>query len=104
MSAVDEELTRIAESQHGLITRLQTLRAGGDDRFIARRAGKGQWERIGRSVYRISGSPKTDAQQLMAGVLAAGPRAVAARTSSAALCRLPGFHLVPVALLRPAGK
>ncbi|MCU1463924.1 MAG: Protein of unknown function (DUF559)/Domain of unknown function [Acidimicrobiales bacterium] len=104
MTDGERTLDLIAEQQHGLITREQARRLGVDGSCIARRMRQGRWDRVGRSVYRLSGSPKTAAQTLMAAVLGAGPQTVAARESAAALSRLPGFRLVPPQMLRPQGR
>lgn len=104
MTAREQKLAEIAERQHGLITRVQVIRCGGDDAFILRQVRGGRWQRVRSSVLRIAGAPATPAQLLLAEVLAAGERTVAARSSAGALWRLPGFSLHPPQLLRPAGK
>jgi hypothetical protein len=104
MTAREQALAEIAEGQHGLITRLQAIRCGADDAFILRQVRRGRWQRVRRSVFRITGAPVTPAQTLMAEVLAAGASTVSARTTAAALWRVPGFDALPPQLLRPAGK
>jgi very-short-patch-repair endonuclease len=54
----------------------------------------------------MAGSPRTELQNAMAGVLAAGPGAVLSHSSAAALWDLPGFRLLPVhvTVARTAGR
>jgi hypothetical protein len=71
-----------------LVTRLVALQAGMSDRQIEGRVRTGRWERLAPGVYRIAGSPDTDAARAYAAVLAAGDDAVASSLTSLALVGL----------------
>lgn len=96
------DLMNVAARQHGVIGQHQ-LDAFAPSRSAARHeVAKPQWEAIGPTTFRSSGSPETDLQKLMAAVLDAGPGAVASHPSSASLWSVPGFDLLPshVTLMR----
>ena len=97
------ELYRIAEKQHGLVTREQALAGFAEDHleWLVRSS---KLEAIAARVYRIPGSVPTWRQRLLGTVLAAGPGAAASHLSAAALWRLPGFREGPVQVTRPRGR
>jgi very-short-patch-repair endonuclease len=70
---VERRITRIAEAQHGTLTRNQALRAGLSRDVVDYRLAIGRWEVVHRGVYRIAGSKKDWLQGAMAATLAAGP-------------------------------
>jgi len=74
----------VTRSQHGVFSRAQALAAGATPRVIHGRLASGRWERIHRSVYRLTGTPATWRGSLMAACLSLG-RAVASHRSAAAL-------------------
>jgi very-short-patch-repair endonuclease len=90
--SVMETMRRLAEQQHGLISREQALTHGMSSNQIGARIRRGTWERVARNVYRMPGSVRTWEQRLLAAVWAAGMGAAASRRSAAALWRLPGFR------------
>ncbi len=87
-----ETMRRLAEQQHGLISREQALAQGMNSNQIGARLRRGTLERLARNVYRMPGSVRTWEQRLLATVWAAGVGAAASRRSAAALWRLPGFR------------
>jgi hypothetical protein len=64
--ARDDLIIELARSQHGLITRAQALTAGIQEGAIDRRTRAGDWEIIGRGVYRLPGAPRTWHQRALA--------------------------------------
>lgn len=72
-----EALTQVAGRQHGLFSRRQALDAGLTSRQVDYGARHRNWLRVHRGVYRMAGAPVTEAQRLLAAVLACGPRAAA---------------------------
>jgi predicted transcriptional regulator of viral defense system len=87
MSELVSHISAVASSQHGLV-RVSDV----DDRSrrqLRHLAERHLLERVGREVYRISGSPVTWEQRLQAGVWSLGDTAV---VSHAAAARLHGFE------------
>jgi hypothetical protein len=93
------ELHRRMASQHGVIARME-LRALGVDRWAEqRRVATGVWQRLGKHVIRLAGSPASPHQLLMAACLEAGPGAVASHQSAAwlwGLMSVPKRHAVTI--------
>ena len=98
-----EPMRRLAERQHGLITREQALTSGMTSNQIGARLRRGAWDRVARNVYRMPGSVPTWEQRLLAAVWATGPAAVASRRAAAALWRLPGFRPGPIEVTQRRG-
>src|SRR5688572_15991844 len=84
-------LRRLAEQQHGVVSRAQCRDLG--MRYEAARSRRGAWERVSPRVLRLIGAPKTERSALMAAVLDAGRHAAASHRSAAALWQLPGFRM-----------
>ncbi|WP_371748972.1 type IV toxin-antitoxin system AbiEi family antitoxin domain-containing protein [Aquihabitans sp. G128] len=78
-------LVRVAQTQHGLISRRQALEAGVSTEAIKRRLRTGRWLLCGRGVYCVGGAPTTWHQQVLAACLSAGPDVVASHRSAARL-------------------
>lgn len=74
------------------------------DSVVDGRVWTGQWQRLGRDVYRVPGSVPTWHQTLLAAVSTAGQGAVASQEAAAAVWRLPGFDPGPVEVTRPRGR
>lgn len=89
---MDELLAHLAERQHGVFARWQLQKLGFTVAAIRHRVRSGRWEALGYGVWRLAGTCRTWEQHLMAGVLAAGPGAVASHRSAAALLGIPGFR------------
>jgi hypothetical protein len=100
----DERAGRIAARHHGLITTEQAARCGLTSAHITRRVRSGRWERLARGVFRITGAPATPAQATLAGVLAAGPSALASGRSALALFGLCDAPLVPEITVSPTAS
>jgi very-short-patch-repair endonuclease len=86
---IDAQLARVAERQHGLVTRKQALRVLSPDR-LRRRVRDGRLVRARTGVYRIAGAPVTWEQQMLAAVMVAGVRSVASHWSAAWIWGLAG--------------
>ncbi|MGI8810625.1 MAG: type IV toxin-antitoxin system AbiEi family antitoxin domain-containing protein [Acidimicrobiales bacterium] len=98
-----DTMRRLAEQQHGLISREQALANGMNSNQIGARLRRGTWEHVTRNVYRVPGSVPTWEQQMLAAVWAAGHGSAASRESAAALWRIPGFRPGPVEVTQPRG-
>ena len=96
-------MRRLAEQQHGLISREQALSLGMSSDQIGARLRRGTWDRVARNVYRIPGSVPTWEQRVLAAVWAAGAGAAASRQTAAALWKLAGFERSPVEVTQPRG-
>lgn len=86
--AKTHELNRIAESQHGVVTRAQALECGYSDSAIGRCIQAGLWERPRRGVYKLRPAPLTFEGRLTATILRAPGRTWASHRSAARLWRL----------------
>jgi hypothetical protein len=98
-----ETMRRLAEQQHGLISREQALAHGMNSNQIGARLRRGTWDHVARNVYRVPGSVPTWEQRVLAAVWAAGAGAAASRLSAAALWRIPGFAPGPVEVTQRRG-
>jgi very-short-patch-repair endonuclease len=101
---LDDELRRLAERQHGLLAIDQLTGLGASKDQVFRRTRGRAWARITPNVIRLTGSPRTDEQRLLAAVLDAGPHAVLSHSSAAAWWGLPGFQHQPIHVTRPRGR
>lgn len=81
----------MAEKQHGVLTHAQARSAALAPGAIRHCLAAGRWEAMAEGVYRISGSPLTWEQRLIALTFAAGPLAAASHRSAAGLLGMPGF-------------
>ncbi|MDP8977438.1 MAG: type IV toxin-antitoxin system AbiEi family antitoxin domain-containing protein [Actinomycetota bacterium] len=81
-------LRAIAEGQHGLVTTSQAGAVGVSRRRLHSMRAGGQLVRAHRGVYRFTGTVATRQAQVLAAVLAAGPRAVVSHQTAAALLGL----------------
>jgi len=100
-SDLDRELRKIAERQHGLLTRHQLSQLGASSDAVAHRCDTGVLERLSRRVLRLAGSVPSDEQRLLAAVLDAGAGAVLTGPTAAACWGIPGFRLDVTEVLRP---
>ena len=62
-------LAAVARDQHGLFTRTQALAAGYASTTIDEQVRRGAWERAGREVLGLAGTPVTYRRAAMAAVL-----------------------------------
>jgi very-short-patch-repair endonuclease len=81
---VDEPgLLDLAERQYGLLDATQAACFGLDDKALGWRVTTGRLQRVHPAVYRVSGSPTSREQSLLAACLAAGPGAAVSHRSAA---------------------
>jgi hypothetical protein len=85
----DDQLVQLAGRQHFVVSRQQLLEIG-SARQLKHRLRTGFLERVYRSAYRLSGSPDTLEQRLMAACFASGKPSVASFRTAAFLDGLPG--------------
>lgn len=85
MLQADEQCSKIAARQHGLVTTEQAQRAGFSKFMISRRVSAGVWSRVLPSVYRLGGAERTHAQRLQAASLWAGDDGVLSHGAAAAV-------------------
>lgn len=86
---MEARLFQLAESQHGVFSRGQALELGLSRKEVEGRRLRGTLETIYPGAFRLAGSRRTFPQRVMAGVLAAGPGALASHRAAAALLDLP---------------
>lgn len=90
--SIDERLTALAATQHGLLSRQQALVHGLGADQIRARVRSGRWDLLHRGVYRVAGAPETWQQRAWAAVEAAPAGAHASHLTAAALA---GLDLAP---------
>lgn len=95
-TGTDTAIRTIAADQHWVVSAGQAHGTGLSYDEIARRCRAGTWQRLYRGVYLLdpdlySGGQLPRLTRVAAGVLAAGPRAVASHHSAAELLGLPTF-------------
>ena len=101
MSSSPHEL---AERQHGVVAKRQLRTAGLSFASIRSLAHSRQWEEMSSEVLRRVGSPPSDDQSTMAGILDCGSTAVLSHRSAAAWWGLTGFDLLPATVTRTASS
>jgi hypothetical protein len=77
------ELQYRFKSQLGLIRRSELRLLGVSAAVERTKLAEGEWQRVGRRVIRLAGSPATSEQMLLAACLEAGPNALASHRSAA---------------------
>jgi very-short-patch-repair endonuclease len=97
------ELLELLREQDGIADTASVLRCLSRSE-LRWRLSSGRWQRICRGVVAAYSGPLTDKQRLWAAVLWAGPGAVLAGLTAAALDGLAGFTDRPVHLLVPASR
>jgi len=98
-------MQRRFRGQHGLIRRTELRLLGVTAAVEQAKVAGGDWQRMGRRVIRLAGSPATPEQRLMAACLEAGPTAVASHRSAAwlwGLARCPERPAITVARTLPS--
>ncbi len=104
MSPIDDDLLRLAEQQHGLLTHDQARRAGLSRGAWRHRLDRHDWERVTGRVVRRPGSVPSASQRGLAAVLDLGSSALLSHHSGAALWGAPGFRLEPFELMAPRSR
>lgn len=84
-SHVDREIARLAERQHGVVSRRQLLALGLGRGAISDRVRRGLLHPLHRGVYAVGHTALPRLGGVMAGVLAIGPDTVASHRDAAAL-------------------
>lgn len=84
----DEAAARVAQRQHGLLTRQQARQTGLSEREIDHRLSVGRWVALRRGVFAINGTPSSWEQAVLAVCLTA-VGAAASHLTAAALWGLP---------------
>jgi very-short-patch-repair endonuclease len=92
MHAADAAVGRLAERQHGLVTRAQAIEAGLSEKAMRHRVAAGRWLASAPGVYRLAGAAPSWESHVLGRVLVAGPGAVASHRTAAALWRLDGVR------------
>lgn len=99
---VDSVIFARSEQQHGAIGRRQLHGAGLSPEQVRHRVDQGLLIPMSPEVFRVAGSPRTELQRAMAGVLDAPGIAYLSHRSAAAWWKLPGFYLVlPIQVVIP---
>ena len=98
-----DELHRLAETQHGVVSRAQLFLLGFTPDQIYKRLSSGRWTADAPRVIGLPGAPRTDARAAMTAVLDAGSGAILSHRSSAASWGIPGYILRPFDVLGPRG-
>jgi very-short-patch-repair endonuclease/predicted transcriptional regulator of viral defense system len=83
--SVGRRLVRLAERQHGVITRRQLLDLGLSDAAVCRRVKDGRLHRVHRGVYAVGRPTLTVHGRFFAAVASCGPTAALSHASAAAL-------------------
>ena len=81
------------EKQHGVVNRRQLLDGGLTSRAVRHQVDSGFIEALSPQVLKLAGSPVTEAQRAMSGVLDAPSSAFLSHRSAAAWWGLPGFKM-----------
>jgi very-short-patch-repair endonuclease len=88
--SIERRLVRLAERQHGLVTRQQALTTGMSERSLDRRVASARLHVIHPGVYRFPGTVRSWQQDVLAACLYT--HGVASHRSAAALWSLSGFE------------
>lgn len=104
MTGPRRRLAELSVRQHGVVHRRQAEALGIPGRTLSAWVGQAGWQRLQRAVYAPPGSPDTFERRVSAALLAAGPRVLAARSTSARLWRLTDSCLSGVELVVPVGR
>lgn len=97
-------LTRIAASQHGLVTVHQARAAGLDveqTRWLRR---SGRWTAVRPGVYAVVGAPCTWSQTVAAVVFACGPSAWVSHATAGVLWAMPGVKPERIEVITPVER
>ena len=102
----DRQVARIAERQHGVVTKAQLARVEIDKSGIWRRVRAGRLHRLFRGVYAVGHTHISPRGRWLAAVLACGPDAVLSHRSAGALwgIRPSSSRLSEVTVARTGGR
>ncbi|MGH9177338.1 MAG: hypothetical protein ACRD0N_02125 [Acidimicrobiales bacterium] len=99
--SLDDDLRALADQQYAVLARRQARALGATTPALRHRLRGPDWELVTHRVLRLVGAPRSARQQLMIGVLDAGPGSVVSHRAAAVLWRFPGFSLRTVEVSRP---
>jgi very-short-patch-repair endonuclease len=97
----DLALRHLASRQHGLVAAYQAIELGLGKQARYHLIDGRRWVRLRGNVYRLVGSPETDAQRAMHLVLGAGPGSALDGESALSWWGVPGNLLLPGHVVRP---
>ncbi len=100
----EERFRQLAATQDGVIGIDQTSAVDCDAHHWWRARRSDRWEVLSRRVLRVCGTPTTDRQRILAGVLDAGCDAVLHGPSTLAWCDLRGYDLSQIHAARTRGR
>lgn len=96
LGSIDDRIGKLAEVQHGVVSRQQLLQLGMGRGAIENRIACGRLRRVQWGVYAVGHRPESRESRWMAAVLAAGPDAVLSHRSAGSLWRiLPQRPILP---------
>jgi very-short-patch-repair endonuclease len=98
----DIEIARLADAQHGVVTRRQLLSLGVSKSGVDRRQAAGRLHRLYRGVYAVGHRPTSREARWMAAVLACGDGAALSHRSAVALWGLLRPYEGPIEVSTPA--
>lgn len=101
MDNLDVRIADVAGVADDVFTRGSVLGAGGDDDAIAVRLRTRRWQQLHAGVYLLGAAPPSWLQRVRAGVLAAGPDAMASHRCALVLWSLDGLGAAPVEVVVP---
>jgi very-short-patch-repair endonuclease len=104
MGRLSRRIVEFAAAQRFLIAAPQALELGAGKEYIRYQLTSGRWVRIHPGVYQIDNRPLTWKSQLLAAVLACGPRALVSHRAALMLWGLEGISSAPVELTVPFGS
>jgi very-short-patch-repair endonuclease len=94
--SVDDRIGRLAEGQHGVVSRRQLIEMGVDRGAVEDRISRGQLRRVQWGVYAVGHRPASRESRWIAAVLSAGPAAVLSHRSAGSLWRIfPSMSILP---------
>jgi very-short-patch-repair endonuclease len=102
MNEARKRIVDFTEKQHGVVNRRQLADGGLTSRAVRHQVDSGFIEVLSPQVLKLVGSPVTEAQSAMSGVLDAPSSAFLSHRSAAAWWGLPGFKMVhPIHVVIP---
>ncbi|MPZ89002.1 MAG: hypothetical protein GEU81_13215 [Nitriliruptorales bacterium] len=99
-----QQIVDTASKQFGVVRVSQVVARGIEERTFRRHAQRFAWQRLHRGVYALPGYPESYERDVMAALLANGPRCVASHRTAAALTGLMRRRPRPLQLLVPADR
>src|SRR3954468_6784783 len=98
---IDQQLAKIAATQHRVFSRAQALSIGASEDLIDRRLASGEWVGIANGVYHFRGADPDWYGLAHGALIDAGPDSMIAHGAAARLDRCPGYRYNGVEILVP---